>query len=203
MATNVVSITFAAVGPSGGRPPTHTVQVPPATASRQRLEAAIEAAGLGYDARAIWMGYPNLRAAADRLVDLFSADWPCRGLEEDSAAISAVLEAIRRVKEGMLYQEDTRNLIIANFLHGLATAADDVMGTVAWGFQRGRLVGAFDPLICGFEEWSRREQLTEVRFYFCEGLSASEFEGCRLKIMCAVADARDVGVAARYRSDRR
>lgn len=205
MASNVVSITPASAsgGPLAGTPPSHTVSLPPAVPSQQRLEAAINAAGLSYDARAIWLVYPNLRAAADRLIELFSADWPCRDAARESAAISAVLAAIRHVKEGMRNHEDTRNLIVANFLQGLATAADDIAGTVAWGFERGRPVGAFDALASSFDTWSRRERLTEVRFFFGDGLSASEVEGFRLKILCAVANAKDVGVATRYRNERR
>jgi hypothetical protein len=203
MASNVVSITSAPGGPSAATPAQHTVPVPPAVASQQRLESAIEAAGLTYDARAIWLVYPNLRAAADRLVELFSADWPCRNVAREPAAILAVLQAIKHVKEGMRNQEDTRNLIVANFLHGLATAADDIAGTVAWGFQHGRPVGSFDPLGTSFEKWSQRERLTEVRFFIGETLMSSEVEGFRLKILCAVANAKDVGVATRYRNERR
>jgi hypothetical protein len=203
MASNVVNITSAPAGPSVGTQPSHTVLVPQAIASRQRLDTAIEAAGLSYDARAIWLVYPNLRLAADRLVELFSADWPCRGAPRQSAAISAVLQAIQQVKEGMRNQEDTRNLIVANFLHGIGTATDDIAGTVAWGFQRDRPVGPFDALATGFDAWTRRERLTEVRFFMSESLSASEVEGFRLKILCAVANARDVGVATRYRNERR
>ncbi len=203
MASNVVSISSAPAGPSEGTPPSHTVAVPPAIGSQQRLEAAIDAAGLSYDARAIWLVYPNLRAAAERLVELFSSDWPCRGAAREPAAIAAVLQAIQHVKEGMRNQEDTRNLIVANFLHGLATAADDIAGTVAWGFQCGRPVGPFEALGCGFDAWCRRERLTEVRFFIGEALSASEVEGFRLKILCAVASAKDVGVATRFRNERR
>ena len=74
---------------------------------------------------------------------------------------------------------------------------------MAWGFERGRPVGAFDALGSSFDTWSHRERLTEVRFLFGDGLTASEVEGFRLKILCAVANAKDVGVATRYRNERR
>lgn len=203
MASTVVSIKSALAEPFTGTSPSFTVPLPPSIPSEQRLQAAIDAAGLTYDARAIWLVYPNLRAAADRLVELFSADWPCRGATQDSAAIAAVLQAILHVKEGVRNHEDTRSMIVANFLQGLATAADDIAGTVAWGFQRGQAVGALDILRDSFDAWSRKGKLTEVRFFCSEGLGASEVEGFRLKILCAVANAKDVGAATRYRNERR
>ena len=168
-------------------------------AGAPRLDAEISKAGLAYDARALWLAYPNLRDAADRLIDLLSAEWPSRRVTTDSAAVQAVLTAIARVKEGFTQHEDTRDMIVANFLHGIATVADDIAGVTAWGFNKEKAVEQFDPTLGSFDAWARGGDFTDIRFYFAEKLSTSEVEGTRLKILCAVASAKDVGVATRFK----
>jgi hypothetical protein len=178
----------------------HSVAVPATGSGPERLDAAIEGQGLGYDARAIWIGYPNLQRAALALVDRLSPDWPCRGDSQASAAIQAVLCAIREVRRGMAREENSRDQITANFLQGLAGAAADTAGTVAWGFRGATAVESFELWSGSFEQWCRDRALTEVRFYRGGGQSSCETEGTRLKLLCAVASARDVGTACRWRT---
>lgn len=178
----------------------HSVCLPSAIAGDARLEAALEQHALAYDARAIWIAYPNLQRAAFGLVDQLSADWPCRGRPDASAAIQAVFNAIREVRQGMERQESGRDQITANFLQGLASAAADTAGTVAWGFHGPRPVEPFELWSGSFERWCRDSALTDVRFYRSGGPSSCETEGTRMKLLCAVACARDVGIASRWRT---
>lgn len=178
----------------------HSVCVTAAIAGEARLKAALEQHALAYDARAIWIGYPNLQRAAFGLVEQLSADWPCRGQPDASAAIQAVLNAIREVRKGMERQESGRDQITANFLQGLASAAADTAGTVAWGFHGPRPVEPLELWSGSFERWCRDSALTDVRFYRGGGPSSCETEGTRMKLLCAVACARDVGIASRWRT---
>ncbi len=198
---NTVTNIAAARGNSrkAGDDALHTVTLPGLQPTGERLKHAIDQAGLAYDARAIWLGYPNMLVAAERLVELLSLEWPSRQAVTQPAAIAAVLVAIRRVKEGMGQNEVTREMIVANFLHGLATVVNDVVGVSAWGYQKERPVEQYDATKGNFADWSRAGDFTEVRFYFAEELSQSEVEGTRLKLLCAVASAKDVGIAARFK----
>jgi hypothetical protein len=163
------------------------------------LDAEIEKAGLTYDARALWLAYPNLRDAADRLIEMLSTEWPSSRVPSASAAVQAVITAITRVKEGFAQQEISREMIVANFLHGIASVADDVAGVTAWGFNKEKPIEQYDVGVTNFDIWSANKDFTEIRFYFAETRSPSEVEGTRLKVLCAVAGARDVGVAARFK----
>lgn len=181
-------------------PALHRVCMPAAVSGPARLQFALEQQSLAYDARAIWIGYPNLQRAALALVEQLSADWPCHDQPDASAVIRAVLHAIREVRHGMERDESGRDQITANFLQGLASAAADTAGTVAWGFRGPRPVEAFEVWSGSFERWCRDCALTDVRFYRSSGSSACETEGTRLKLLCAVASARDVGIASRWRT---
>ncbi|MDO9099803.1 MAG: hypothetical protein Q7V53_03530 [Caldisericota bacterium] len=175
------------------------LNLPLSACGSKRLDEVINKAGLAYDARAIWLGYPNLRKAAERLVEMLTSEWPSLSLATDSAAIQAVLTGIVRVKEGFAQHEDTREMIVANFLQGLATVADDITGVTAWGYQQERAMEQFDSTAVSFDTWIRDSDFTEIRFYSAEKLSSNEIEGTRLKILCSVASAKDVGVATRLR----
>ena len=178
----------------------HRVSVPASLSGEARLKAALEQQALAHDARAIWIGYPNLQRAALGLVEQLSPDWPCRNQPQASSAIQAVLNAICAVREGMDRQESAREQITGNFLQGLASAAADTAATVAWGFQGFRPVEPFELWSGSFGRWCRDRALTEVRFYRMGGASSCETEGTRMKLLCAVACARDVGIASRWRT---
>jgi hypothetical protein len=178
----------------------HSVRVPTAESGPARLQAALEQHSLAYDARAIWIGYPNLQRASLALVEQLSADWPCRGEATASAAIQAVLLAVREVCGGLERRENSREQITANFLQGLASAAADTAGTVAWGIRGQTPVEPFELWSGSFERWCGLNALTQVRFYRSGGPSSCETEGMRLKLLCAVASARDVGIASRWRT---
>lgn len=178
----------------------HRVAVPAAVPGEARLATAIDRQGLAYDARAVWIGYPNLKRAALMLVEQLSPDWPCRGRPNSSAAIRAVLHAIRSVRQGVERSESSRDQITANFLQGLASAAADTAGTIAWGFQQSTPIGPFEVWSGSFDRWCRECALTDVRFYRSDNPSSCEAEGTRLKLLCAVASARDVGIASRWRT---
>jgi hypothetical protein len=200
MATTVINLPAASLSQPLDALALHTVVMPVSGSGPERLAAAIEQQGLGYDARAIWIGYPNLKRAALALVDRLSPDWPCRDEPQESAAIQAVLRAIREVRQGMSREESSRDQITANFLLGLASAAADTSGTTAWGFRAATPVEPFELWSGSFERWCLDRALTDVRFYRAGGQSSCETEGTRLKLLCAVASARDVGIVSRWRS---
>ncbi|MDO8280813.1 MAG: hypothetical protein Q7T63_22200 [Burkholderiaceae bacterium] len=179
--------------------PMYSVSAPIPLTGTARLDSEIAKAGLTSDARALWLAYPNLHDAACRLLEMLSTEWPSSRVPKASAAVQAVITAISRVKEGFSQQETSREMIVANFLHGIASVADDVAGVTAWGFNKEKPVEQFDVGTSNFDVWSSNQAFTEIRFFFAENRSSSEVEGTRLKVLCAVASARDVGVAARFK----
>jgi len=179
--------------------PVYSVSAPIPLSGTARLDSEIASAGLTYDARALWLAYPNLRDAADRLIEMLSTEWPSSHAPRTSAAVQAVITAISRVKEGFAQQEISREMIVANFLHGIASVADDVAGVTAWGFNKEKPVEQFEVGAASFDAWASNRAFTEIRFFHAENRSSSEVEGTRLKVLCAVASARDVGVTARFK----
>lgn len=177
----------------------HTISMPMSDPGMARLQQAIERAGLAYDARAIWMGYPNMEQATIRLMKLYSADWPSRRDATSSAVIEAVLAAIRNVKTGWDRDERTRDLTVANFLDGIGSIADDVAGVCAWGYEKDKPIEQYASEKGSFLEWTQASSFTEVRFYFAEEQSQREIDGTRWKLLCAVASTKDVGIVHRYK----
>jgi hypothetical protein len=83
------------------------------------------------------------------------------------------ITAITRVKEGFTQHEISREMIVANFLHGIASVADDMAGVTAWGFNKEKAVEQFDPTLGSFDAWARGGDFTEIRFYFAETRSST------------------------------
>lgn len=165
----------------------------------QLLRKAVEEANLLSDMKAIWFAYPNLKEAAEKLDRMLTHAWPSRSAHGGSAVGEAVITALRRVKEGLEAREESRDFIISNFLDGLCTVAQDVAGVQAWGYQNGKPLEQYDDSAGDFEKWANANAFTEVRFFFKTETTGHEIQGTRLKLLCAVASTKDVGVVARYK----
>lgn len=162
------------------------------------LTRALDAESLMSDSRALWLTYPGLRDAADKLIANISFGWPGQS-SKYPAAVQAILEAIKKVQERLTHGEGTRELIVANYLSGLGTVAQDVAHTQAWGFRSNRVIEQWTSLDKNFVDWANEGGFDEVRFYPRTTVPANEMEGMRWKLLCAVASAKDIGVMSRYR----
>jgi len=162
------------------------------------LTRALDAESLMSDSRALWLTYPGLRDAADKLIANISIGWPGQS-GKYPAAVQAILEAIRKVQERLTFGEGTREFIVANYLTGLGTVAQDVAHTQAWGFRSNRVIEQWTSLDKNFVDWANEGGFDEVRFYPRTTVPANEVEGMRWKLLCAVASAKDIGVMSRYR----
>lgn len=173
--------------------------VPFAADSMFDLQVALEEENLQSDVRGLWLGYPNLKEAAEKLLKLLSSRWPSHGQPENSAVVAAIVRGVKRVKEGLGHDENSHNAIVVNFYEGLGTIADDVAGVHAWGYDKSRPVEQYDDSKGAFSVWAHGNSFTEIRFFFRSNTSRKDVDGTRWKLLCAVAPTRDVGIVSRFK----
>ncbi len=202
MNKSVVTSIAAARGASKKEPVTLAdlaTAVPIASDDAALLLKAVEKAHLLSDMRALWIAYPNLQQATEKMAKLLTFVWPSRSASGASAVGEAVVTALRRVKQGLAVDEESRDFVVSNFLDGLLSAANDVAGVHAWGYQNGKPIEQYEDSKGSFERWANTGPFTEIRFFFRTEMSSHELEGTRLKLLCAIASTKDVGVVARYK----
>ena len=181
-------------GESGDAQAVRIVRLSFADNSKQLLEQILRESQLTQDARAIWLAYPQLQSAAEKTVDMLSLAWPYAGDASKSAIVEAIVAALTRVRQGLTQRENTTPMVVRNFLSGLATVADDVMRTQAWGYLGGRPVEQYAHDDWNFVQWAHSGRFDEVRFYAGAEVPRSDLNGARLKYLCNVADSRAVGL---------
>ena len=164
------------------------------------LAAALEESGLSLHARMIMLGYRNLSSVTDALFDFMSTDWPISSqATSQSAAVAAVVEAINAVQTGLAQQDTGRDFVVCNFLRGIGSIARHVSGLQAWGCDGDEVVDLWKPEHGRVAAWANSGRFTQVHFYKRELVTKAETEGVRLKILCQVATARDIGLLQKYR----
>ncbi|EWS66687.1 hypothetical protein Y695_00095 [Hydrogenophaga sp. T4] len=164
----------------------------------QLLVQSLREAGLQNDQQAIWTTYPNLHHATLELVRLYSISWPTAEPEGDSAVVKAVKTAMEMVSEGVKNGETDRAHVVANYLSGLVSIATDIVAVHAWGFVRNRPVERLHEFGAGFREWATSGAFTEVRFLAQDSVTKVEVDGTRMKLLCAIANTKDVGLYSRF-----
>lgn len=177
----------------------HVLRLPISSDLQSLLTSKLNDLGLESDQRALWLGYPNLKAATMKLLGIYSVEWPSSTEDRSPAVVKACREAIKRVKEGVASGDNTRAMVVSNYLNGLATIADDTMAVRAWGYHGNRAIEEWPSESGTFPEWLQRSGFSEVRFFARTGVHHNEMEGTRMKLLCSIATAKDVGVVARYR----
>lgn len=175
-----------------------SIKVPGELDDPNALQHVLEVENLLAASRAVWMGFPSLRDAADKLIEKFTTAWPSLN-GETPASVKAVVMAIRSVESGLQRGESSREFVVANFLKGLGTVADDVVHIHAWGMNSNRSVEVWASGGRSFSEWAADGRFDEIRFFKRSSVPQNEIEGTRWKIMCDVASARDIGAMTRFR----
>jgi hypothetical protein len=175
-----------------------SIRLPDGLNDLTALDRALDAEDLNSSKRAVFMGFPSLRITADKLLEQITVGWPSQ-TGKYSAAVTAILNALKAVENGMGQGEDSRQAVIANFMRGLSSVADDVAHIDVWGVSNNRSIEQWNPAGDSFRIWATDSKFDELRFYQKPIVSLNEVEGTRLKIMCSVANARDVGAMARFK----
>lgn len=161
------------------------------------LQRALENESILNQAQGLWIGMPSLRDAADKLIERVTVAWP--GLDGGgSAAVKAIVNAIKLVAHGLENGETTRELVVANFMRGMSTVANDLASIEAWGLQESRTVEQWDARDFNFQAWASSGRFDEVRFYKKASIPVAMLDGMKWKIMCEVASLRDVGIMSRF-----
>jgi hypothetical protein len=179
----------------------HTLDPRPTDDDVEVVIAAFRSAGLHADLQALWSTYPNLHHSTLAMLKMYSTSWPSSdgGEEADCAVVKAVKTALSLVKSGIHQGETDRAHVIANYLSGLVTIASDIVAVHAWGFNRNRPVERLIDFDVPFREWEKNGAFTEVRFLAQHNPTKTEVDGTRMKLLCAIASTKDVGVYARFR----
>lgn len=178
--------------------PIASFTVPIGPEDKSALTQALTDEGFISGSRALWLTYPSLKEASEKLISNLSLRWPSK-VGPYPAAIQAILKAFKFVDDGLQVGEGTREHIVANYLRGLGMAAEDIVQNQAWGFQGNRVIEQWISMDQTFADWANSGHFDEVRIYRKEGGAVRELDGTRLKLICAVAAVKDVGVMSRFR----
>lgn len=200
MSSNVTSIHRASQSEGAAQSPVagwSSLLTPIKFDDQLAMVSAVSKANRLADLRGIWIAYPNLKEATERLLELISTVWPGKG-GNVSALSEAVLRSIERVQRGMERGETTRDFVVANYLAGLGSIAEDVVALNAWGYVRDTPQEQWRLELSSFSRWANGTGFSEIRFLKRTHANPSEVEGTRLKILCSIASAKDVGIVSRY-----
>jgi len=176
----------------------HIIKPPTKDEGHKAFLATLQLAGMSSDLTPLWFTYPNLKEATTKLLEILSIDWPASTDLGKSAVVCATGMALARVKQGVKGGESAREFIVSNYLAGLAAVAEDVVLLRAWGYVKDRAIEQWNLEQGGFQKWASERAYTEIRFVSNPQLNMNEIKGTRMKLLCAIASAKDVGVVTRF-----
>lgn len=174
------------------------VVVPFSQDSKRQIFEAVRSEGLKDDLQNIWAAYPNLEDATSKLLSRLSISWPSQEDSAKSAVALATIKAIRAVKRGIDAGERSRAQVVAAYLSGLATVAEDVAAVRVWGCHGAKSQERWSLEDSDLAEWVERKGFDEVKFFSVDQPNQTEVAGTRMKLLCAIATTRDVGLLGRY-----
>lgn len=160
------------------------------------LLTALTSTGLQDDLRTIWSAYPNLEEATQKLLHKISIVWPSRDDPEVPAVVKATIKAVQAVKHSIEIGERSRAEVVAAYLHELATVADDVAAIKVLGIHGKQHLRwtLEDPDLW---QWLGANGFDEIKFLMIDEPNPNEVAGTRIKLLCAIATTRDVGLVGR------
>jgi hypothetical protein len=161
------------------------------------LLAAMSDLGLEDDLRSIWAAYPNLQDATSKLLNRISIAWPSRLKPSESAIVVAATKAVEAVKRGIAVGDRSRAQVVATYLNALATVADDVAAIRAWGYL-GKNQERWTLEDGDLWVWAGGRRFTGIKFFAVDDPNPNDVAGTRIKLLCAIATTRDVGLLGRY-----
>ena len=161
------------------------------------LIAAMRDRGLDEDLRSIWTAHPNLQDATSKLLNKISIAWPSRMTPSQPAIVLATAKAVQAVKRGIPTGERSRSHVVSTYLTCLSTVADDVASIRAWGFL-GKIQERWTLEDGDLWTWADYRRFTGIKFFAVDDPNPNDVAGTRMKLLCAIASTRDVGLVGRY-----
>lgn len=161
------------------------------------LTAALRDRGLEDDLRSIWTAYPNLQDATSKLLNKISIAWPSRMKPSEPAIVMATVKAVKAVKRGIANGDRSRAQVVAAYLTSLATVAEDVASVRAWGYF-GKSQERWTIEDGDLWSWAGSRRFTGIKFFAVDDPNPNDVAGTRIKLLCAIASTRDVGLVGRY-----
>lgn len=161
------------------------------------LTAAMRERGLEEDLRSIWAAHPNLQDATGKLLNKISIAWPSRLKPDEPAVVVATARAVQAVKRGIANGERSRAQVVSTYLTCLATVADDVASIRAWGYV-GKSQERWTLEDGDLWAWASGRRFNGIRFFAVDDPNPNDVAGTRMKLLCAIATTRDVGLVGRY-----
>lgn len=163
------------------------------------LERYLQEKSLAADARGIWLGYPSLRLAVDRLIGWVGVEWPAFEAPNESAVLRAVAAGVTRFKSGIMRGETDRRLAIANFFKGLTESVlPSLVCYACSGIDGQRVQSRLTLFDEQFEAWVFSGEFDSVLFSRSGTGDHLHQEGMRLKLWANIATINDLGVLNTY-----
>lgn len=164
---------------------------------QQLLHAVVEA-GFIEDLKSIWSAYPNLEEATGRLLSRITFAWPSREKACSPAIALATIKAVKAVKRSIASGERSRTHVVGAYLGGLSSVAEDVACVRVWGYCKDNTQKLWTVDDADLAVWIAENGFTDVKFFTLDETSQNEITGTRMKLLCAIASTRDVGLVGRF-----
>lgn len=161
------------------------------------LTAAMRERGLEEDLRSIWAAHPNLQDATGKLLNKISIAWPSRHRPAEPAVVVVTERAVHAVKLCITNGERSRAHVVSAYLTCLATVAEDVASVRAWGYL-GKSQERWSLDDGDLWAWAAGRRFNGIRFFAVADPNPNDVAGTRMKLLCAIATTRDVGLVGRY-----
>ena len=161
------------------------------------LLSALKDRGLRDDLLSLWEAYPNLQDATSKLLNKISISWPSRSDPCVPAIVAATERAVLGVKRGISNGDRTRSQVVAVYLNGLASIAEDVASVRACGY-KGRKQEKWTVEDTDLFTWLNYRQFSGIKFYSVGEPNPNDIVGTRIKLLCAIASTRDLGLVGRH-----
>lgn len=177
----------------------HSFNLPlPPSSVEVELAAYLKEVGLEPDARALWMGYPNLKSTSMALLSWVGKEWPSLDNPKESSAFNAIASAILEVKAGLEAGETDRRFVVARFHNGLTSIAADICAYTAWGCKGTKAIDQWTPFHERFDNWMNNGDYDKVIFAMKREANDMDRLGLVWKMRAHIAPLHDVGVIHKF-----
>jgi hypothetical protein len=134
--------------------------------SRDWLQGAICGSELESLARSIWMHYPNLQLASERLAAFITPRWPSS--TGGSLLSKAVETAVLKVQESVSGGDTFKGRQVGLYLHGLASCVTDVARIAVYGVDDEGETVMWEYFSEPLKDWAEKRGIHQLQAYLAD-----------------------------------
>jgi len=131
--------------------------------SREWLQEAICGSDLEPLAKSIWMHYPSLQLATERLAMFITPRWPSS--TGGSLLSKAVETAVFKVQDAVQGGDNFKGRQVGLYLHGLASCVADVARISVYGEDEHGETAMWQYFSEPLKDWANKRGITELQAY--------------------------------------